>query len=247
MTSFAAPLSARDLQILDTLDQHRRATSGQLVRLHFADGLAAYRDHRARRTMLRLEGWRLVSATKLPIGSSIGGSRGFLYRLSSANEKDVNARQLPHTLALTELYARLVEAGRAGILELNDVIPEPRCHQTIGPVELRPDDIIRIGVGTRYRRCFVELDRDSESGTEIGRKLSAYTTARNLWPKDEVFPHVLFVVQHDLPEREARRAEALTRIIQAHPAGHLFRVCRFDQAITALVGAGPSTAIRRPA
>ena len=244
MTSFAAPLSLRDLQILDTLDQHHGATSGQLVRLHFADGKAAYRDHRARRTMRRLEAWLLVSATELPSGSSVGGGRGFLYQLSGA--KKISPRQLRHTLALTELYVRLIEADRAGILELSDVIPEPRCHQTVGPVELRPDDSVRIGVGARYRRCFIELDCGSESGTEIGRKLSAYTTARNLWAKGEVFPHVVFVVQHDLPQREARRAEALTRIIQAHPAGHLFHVCRFDQAITALVGAGPSTAIRRP-
>jgi predicted transcriptional regulator len=243
MANFALHLPARDLEVLDILARHGQATTGQLTRLLWTDGVADWQGRRARRTLARLANWGLVARTRLPVGGQYGGSRGYLYQPTSAKAKPLS----PHMLALTELYVRLVEADRARVLELSDFSPEPECHRTVSGIELKPDATIRISTQGRYRRCFIELDRGTEWAGEIGRKLSAYTSARNLWPEGEVFPAVFFIVQHDLPGREAKRAEDLTGMIQAHPAGQLFNVCRYDQAITALVGTNPPTAIRRPA
>lgn len=224
-------LSLRDLHILDTITSHGQATSSQLLRLHFADGATTSQGARQRRTMARLAKWGFVSRTRLAIGGPNSGSAGYLYQAATRTPKPIDL----HALAITELRIRLVEAQRLRLIELADFTPEPDSHFRIGSVDVRPDATARIGIAGQYRRCFLELDRDTESAAEIRRKLDAYADARNVWPDNETFPLAVFVVTHPLPHREEKRVMRLGRLIAEHHSSHLFAVCPFDRIVSTLV------------
>lgn len=216
---------------METLEQYGQATASQIQRLHFADGSPASQGVRMRRTMIRLTVRGHVSRlTSRGVGGTGGGSQGYVYQAARARGRNPDV----HTLDISELGVRLHEANRAGVLQLVEAQPEPDCHMDVGGIALEPDLWVRIRVQDRGRRCFVELDRATESAAEISRKLDRYAQAYERWGEG-AFPLVLFVVNHELPARLTQRVQLIQRAVEKHSYGTLFRACALDGAIAALV------------
>ncbi|MGI8491556.1 MAG: replication-relaxation family protein [Acidimicrobiales bacterium] len=250
-----ASLSERDRAVLDTLRQLRLATAVQLERLHYADLTARHR----RRALAQLEADRLITRLPRTIGGVRAGSAGSVFALDLAGQRLTGpsgpARGLRierpwtpglpflgHTLAISELYVRLVVADRAGRLELLGFQAEPaswrRFQTTGGWATLKPDAGARLGAGRYEDHWFIEVDRGTEAPATIERKAGVY---RAYWSSGReqavlgVFPRVLWLVP-DVP-----RAELLTDVLGRGPADswQLHTVASFADAIRRLIaGAG---------
>lgn len=184
------------------------------------------------------------------VGGVRAGSAGFVYRLDVAGQRLVNRESdrrpqrpwnvgtmfLAHTLAVTELYVRLVEADRAGELELVDFATEPRCWRSFSGIGgartvLKPDALISLRLGRFEDRWFVEVDRGTEATTTLARKCERY---RQYWQsgveqvRTGVFPRVLWLVPDE------RRYAALVDVLGRQPAEswQLFAVAREAEAVT---------------
>ncbi len=210
-------LTARDHQVVATIEHFRQVSSHQLERLHFADGSEASRGVRCRRTLIRLIRWQLVKRLERSIGGGPGGSEGYIYIPVGSTMRAPN----PHTLDITELYVRLHEAG--------DVVfePEPYCHQRVGERTLKPDAYVVVD----DKRWHLEVDRGTEWPAQIRAKLNLHLYAWEHWP-DERFPRVLFVVA------QGSYAPARKRLIERQIASlspedqEPFAVCLFDDALS---------------
>jgi len=250
-----AALTERDRAVLGTLRQLRLATALQLERLHYADTTPRHR----RRALSQLEANRLISRLPRTIGGVRAGSAGSIFVLDLAGQRLTGSSGparglrierpwtpglpfLAHTLAITELYVRLVLADRARELELVDFAAEPaawrRFQTTGGWATLKPDAGLSLGAGRFEDHWFIEVDRGTEAPATIERKAGVY---RSYWSSGReqatlgVFPRVLWLV----PDRP--RAEVLTDVLSRGPADsrQLHAVAQFANAIRRLAaGAG---------
>jgi len=250
-----AALTERDRAVLDTLRQLRLATAEQLERLHYADTSPRHR----RRALAALEAGRLISRLPRTIGGVRAGSAGSIFALDLAGQRLTGpsgpARGLrierpwtpglpflAHSLAITELYVRLVLAHRAGELELLAFTTEPgvwRRFQTAGGwTTLKPDAGLSLGADRFEDHWFIEVDRGTEAPATIERKAGVY---RAYWSSGReqavlgVFPRVLWLAP-DQP-----RVELLTDVIDREPAdsAQLHTVATFADALQRLTaGAG---------
>lgn len=253
----AGHLSERDAAVLQSLATLRLATSDHLERLHFREGSPTTQGRRCRKVMARLVEQRLVVRLNRRIGGVRAGSAGFIYRLAPkasqvldlladvqpgrVHRRPEPSRQLSdHTLASTEIYTRLVEAARAGHLELIRYEPEPTCWRTyLGGggqrIVLRPDGLVVTAApdGQTEHWWFLEVDLGTEAPVTIRGKVAAYLTYATTGQEQaahDVFPRVAFLTT------TAHRAAALTRAVHAVPGGdQLCEVGLLDQA-TVLLG-----------
>lgn len=253
-------LSERDLSIVITLARVRMASARQLERLHFDGPNPVTAARRCRRTLERLVSVGLLARLERRIGGERAGSAGFVYALGLAGQRLAGGvgpagrgrvRRvwtpsfpfLAHLLAVTELYVQLVEADRAGRLELLDFATEPHCWRRFTGaggevVTLKPDAIVRTALGRYEDSRFVEVDRGSESPATLARKLDVY---RAYWSSGreqaahDVFPGVLVLVPDD------RRLQVVVDVAARQPAQAwpLFQVARFDQAMEVFAGGQP--------
>jgi protein involved in plasmid replication-relaxation len=238
-------LSPRDWTVLATLARVRLATGKQLERLCYT-GLT---PRRAQQALAALAARRLVARLPRVIGGVRAGSTGHVYTLDVAGRRlalrDLRRAQRPwsigqpflaHSLDITELYTRLVEADRAGTLELRDFVSEPASWRTFaGPggarAVLKPDAYVVVRLGEFEDHWFIEVDRGSESAPTLARKCDTY---RRYWQTGaeqathELFPKVLWLVP------DHKRQDVLVDVFGRQPvaAWELFRVGRFDEAVT---------------
>jgi hypothetical protein len=125
---------------------------------------------------------------------------------------------LDHTLGIAESWARLMEADRAGHVELLEFTREPRCWERYSGLQgerwLKPDARVRFARGGWEFLLALEIDRASEGPSAIRRKLDGYIEHRTLAPATTVHPHplVLFVVpdeaRHDWMMKQLARLPA---------------------------------------
>src|SRR5438445_540887 len=174
LSALQATLSPRDIAILATVRQLRLVTGRQLERLHFTD----VSQRRAAYVLASLVRRRLLVPLPRTVGGVQAGSAGFVYALDVAGLRLATPRPrsraqrpwslgmpfLAHTLAITEVYARLVEAERKGLLQLVSFTTEPTCWRSFsGPggarVVLKPDAYLATRLGRFEDRWFVEVDR----------------------------------------------------------------------------------------
>ena len=230
-------LSPRDRAILDSLDRLRVATTVQLRRLHFADLTTASAARQAPRTLRRLEGLKLVACLERQLGGARAGSAAAIWSLDRAGQRLASAAGpagglrtrrpwtpglpfLAHRLSITECAVSLTEAARAGRCELLDYEAEPLSWRRYaapygGWAQLKPDAFARLAVGDYERGAFVEIDRATEAGSTISRKLAAF---RRYWQAGReqtrrgYFPLVVFSVPN-----EARKA-TLVDLVGRQPA-----------------------------
>lgn len=252
VAALAERLTPTEQAVIETLDRVRLATAPQLERLHFAgEGSPHTVARRTRRTLTRLVRLRILARLNRRIGGVKAGSAGYVYALDVAGQRLASAcgpagglrlRRpwtpggpfIGHALAVTELYVRLREAERAGLLELLAFDAEPQCWRRFvgvggAGVTLKPDGFVRLGVGEYERFYFIEVDRATQSGPTIARKLAVYRRYFQTGREQErfgVFPKVLLLVPSET------RKSALVDVAARQPAASwpLWQIARYDKA-----------------
>lgn len=249
LETLASLLGPRTLAILDTLLKVRLATGCQLERLHFAD----VSRRQATGVLARLVDQRLLVRLPRVIGGERAGSAGFTYGLDVAGRRltepnrpgryrrpwSVGTPFLAHTLAVTEVFVRLVEAERTSALKAIRFDTEPACWRPFaGPggarTVLKPDAFLVATVDGFADRWFLELDRGTESRTTLARKCDLY---RSYWQtgteqhRSQVFPRVLWLVPDEA--RQATLIDVFGR--QPEAAWPLFTVALQDEAVSRIV------------
>lgn len=251
-------LSPRERAVIDTLDRVRLATTAQLQRLHVTDGSRASNMRRTQATLTRLIEVRALARLNRRVGGVRSGSAGFVYALDVAGQRLASvcgpaggrrtrrpwtpgAAFVAHAVAVTELYVQLRESERAGSWELLDFDAEPLCWRTFasiggGRTVLKPDAYFRLAVGHFEDSYFLELDRATQSGPAIARKLRTYQRFHDTGHEQErrgVFPRVLFLVPS-----EARKTALVDLAANQPPESWpLFAVALASVARTYLTGA----------
>lgn len=251
-------LTERDQRILELLAECRLMSGDQLRRIFFGGNGVGHTESAQRRACQRALSYltRIGLTTTLVrrIGGKRGGSAGHIYMLTGAGKKFVLrqrgvsaarartssefAEQFAlHTLACTEVYARLVENTRRGEAELIAYESEPACwRQRVGgfgrPVTLKPDGFARIGIGEIEHHWFIEVDRGTENQTTIARQGKAYLAYHQSGAADRVMPKVMWLTIS--PERADLMRKTLHRLGGA--AEELFEVGELDDAARLLIG-----------
>lgn len=246
-------LTARDLAILDDLEQLRLLTSRSIQQLHFPVGDAAHATivgatRATMRVLKRLLDARLISHLNRRVGGARRGSQGFIWQLTSLGDRIQRARRgekgrrrytepstqfVDHTLAVTALATTLRVLDRERRLELLQLETEPGCWREFtgphGAVQtLKPDLYAVTATGAWEDSWFIEADRDTEHVPVVLAKCRAYARYAATGIEQQatgVFPVVLWVVP------DAARQTQLIRAIRADTTlpGDLFRVITTEQ------------------
>ena len=250
-------LSKRDHDIVATVSMLRLVTSLQLQRLYFVGGAPASNARQARRALQRLVDLHVLTRLERRVGGVRAGSSGHIYRLDLAGHRVMQvtnggrARRgepgLPfvrHTLAIAEVYVRLVEAERSGTIEMIEFVAEPVCWRTFfgtggARMRLKPDAFVRIGSGEFEELWFLEVDCATHGRVALDTKFRSY---RSYWATEReqarwggVFPRVLWLVP------TVPRLRQLLDLAASQPAESwkLFTARLFDDALDVMTG-GPS-------
>jgi hypothetical protein len=229
LTSFSHRTSARDRAVIDTVEQFGMATTSQILRLWFSEpeNSPLSRHQRAGRALKRLHKWKLLKRVGYYRGGPAGGSGEYCYLPISSDRRQEDL----HTLDITELYVRLVEAHRRGELELLDYLPERAGYETHGATEVHPDAKTRIRLPKGTYPWYIEIDRGTkrtgEFSSQLGKKMREYVAAVHQ-RSSAVFPRVLFVAL------DADRAAFIQRVANRQEIPELFIVVTEDKAVETL-------------
>lgn len=258
-------LTDRDVAILRTLRAHRLATTAQLQRWHFsAVGPGGFADRKTalrvcQRVLRRLEMHRLVARLYQRIGGVRRGSDSMVWQLDVRGDRLVSVLDgdkrrryveprkafIAHSIAVTELATRLVEAKTDGKLEALALTGEPgnwkRFIGLHGRMEiLKPDLQAVTAFGDYEDHWLFELDRATEHPTVVVRKAQIYERYANsgAYQADHhVFPAVLWVVPDEARQQALQRALRSAR----HLNVEVHRVITdADFLPTVLAGSDPS-------
>ena len=242
-------LTDHDRTIFRAVSDLRFVSGDQLTRLRFGSDQASARA--ARRALLRLTGLGVLARLPRAVGGVRRGSRGFVYRLGPAGQglavrydwQPARRYQahvpgtlfLRHALQVAELHTLLVEAERAGHIELLSLEAEPACHRPSGGFTLKPDSYVELGAGDFVDSYFIEIDRGTEGSRALDGQLRRYVSHHDNGREQAargVFPKVLWLVP------DAQRAGAIANCVERLPrhSWELFAVAPFADALSALTG-----------
>ncbi|HEY7892788.1 MAG TPA: replication-relaxation family protein [Solirubrobacteraceae bacterium] len=245
-------LSERDMRILQSVAELRFVSGSQLRRMHVSGGTPLGNERVTRRVLQRLVELGVLDRLERRIGGPLaGGSEGYVYLLASGGAHLAYRRQLVararrrktavpgqlfvrHSLAVSELHTRLVEAEREGIFDCLARQPEPACWRRFRDAEgqeltLKPDTFLRVSDGVRERDYMVDVDRGTEGSRTLERRLRIYTQYLQ-WGRgyagDEL-PRVLWLARTD------KRVAVIEDVREYLPrqSRSVFSVAHFDQAI----------------
>lgn len=234
----AERLSDRDLAIIATVNQLRLATASQLERLHFAELSDGSRARNRRRVLSRLADWRVLAPLERRIGGVRAGSSGLVVALDSAgqavlrltaNDSDQAVRRpyvpsfalLRHTLAVSELYVKLVEQCRLEGFKVDEFQTEPECWwpNMLGGW-LKPDAYVGMSTADYSYTWWLEQDMGTEHLPTVRRKLLAYLdfVERGQLGPGSVVPRVL------VSTTTVQRRDVIRLMVQQlpEPASSLF-------------------------
>lgn len=258
LASLGRTLSARDFQILDSLSLHPFLTTGQLVRLHFADHMTEVSGGRVcRRVLMRLAELRVVEHLERRIGGVRAGSASFVWRLgpvghrllslaasgadsARARRKQPSLHHLEHNLAIADAHLRLLEASATHRFDLLRVQTEPRSWRPyVGAagerLVLKPDLYAVTASGDYEDHWFVEVDRGTESLPTLLRKCGLYEAYRRSGAEqrsNDVFPWVLWLMPSAALASKLRAAVDASRTLD-HA---LYRITTFDRLVAVIEG-----------
>jgi hypothetical protein len=249
-------LSARDRDILTSLDRHRFLTTRQLQVLHFHDHVTPDAAARiCRRVLARLHQLEIIEHLQRRVGGVRAGSASYVWRVGTvgdrllrqthgegarARRKEPSARHLDHCLAIADCHLALVTAARAGHLELLKAVTEPDCWRSYlgagGAREvLKPDLYAVTATGEYEDHWFIEVDRATESLPTLVRKCVQYERYRRTGREQAeagVFPLVVWVVPDDTRAAKLRTALQITRGLDKA----VFRVTTAEQLLNLVCG-----------
>jgi hypothetical protein len=219
LLTLAEAMPERERHIVETVGELRLVSGNHVERLFFdGEGTAASRGRSTRRVLAALSDQQVLTRLERRIGGVRAGSAGAVYGLGPVGKrllaywrgeglKRVRAAYEPrslfvrHTLAVAEQYARLVEAARDDRCDLLAFDSEPTCWRTYasgrgGLVTLKPDALVRLGLGDFEQRSFVEVDCGSEGRGALLRKCRyyvAYYQSGREQVETGVFPAVVWI------------------------------------------------------
>lgn len=211
-------LSPTDLAVVETLDRVDVASASQLRRLHWPDPQQA---RTARRRLSQLAELRVISRLDRRVGGVRAGSEGYVYRLDVTGKRVLGLAPgrrphtpgrtfMDHSLWITEVYARTVEASRTDLVELSQFQTEPNCWRSWGSGILKPDAYIVTVTPEFEDHWFLEVDRATESTSTIAQKAAIYERYQRTGIEQArlgLFPRVLWSVPHE--RRKAQLVSAL--------------------------------------
>jgi Replication-relaxation len=255
LLALADAMPLRDRAIVETVARLTLVSGRQLTDLFFGDvPHPGTRTRRAGRVLGRLVEQRVLDRLGRRRGGFGGGSSAWVYALGPAGRRMVaywageglprsrsaqepGAMWTAHTLAVSDLYVRLRQAGR---VELLDFDAEPACwrrYSRLGGAMgvLKPDAFVRLGVGEFEDSFFVEVDLGSEHRGQLTGQHHAYGEYFRSGveqAKTGVFPGVLWIVP------DAQRLTLLADIHRGLPeqTRRLFTVAISEQALGVLCG-----------
>ena len=245
-------LSDRDKQVLHSLQQFRLATTAQLQVFHFADHASDATARRvANRVLTRLFDLGAITKLNRRIGGFRAGSAGQVYTLTPVGHRllgtegrkrfhEPKAHHVHHTLAITDLAARLIERSRTDGLEIESLQTEPSAWRITDQLTLKPDLYLTVADEQTELAWFIEIDLATESSTVLTRKLQVYD---DYWRGGQeqaangIFPKVLWIAP------DQTRAEFIARAIAEAVRRNgiepqLFAVATTNQAIEQLTDFG---------
>jgi hypothetical protein len=259
LVELAGELSQRDRALLEAVAGLRLLSGQQLERLFFTEGENPATNARlARRTLARLVERGCLDRLERRVGGVRAGAAGHVYFATGRAQRLVaywqghglqrpRSRYEPsatfarHTLAIAECYVRLVEAERAGTVELLAFDSEPACWQSYlggGGVRqwVKPDAFVRLGVGEIEARAWLEVDCGTEGRAAVLRKCRSYLSYFYAGIETEVFPKVVWITTTQ------KRAGLLAEVCGSLPAEawKLFAVTTPGRALDVLAGVGVS-------
>ncbi len=264
LVQLADQLSDRDQAIIETLAKLRLLQADQVRRLFFHDiSTKAGSARVCRRSLQRLTECGLLRPLERQVGGRRAGSKGTVFATTAAgrrlvaywaglgdtSDRGMHEPGLPfvkHTLAISDLYVMLVEADRAGTLELLAFDAEPACWRSFttplgGSSILKPDALVRVAVGEYEHASFVEVDLGTEGRGALLRKTDAYIAyfeSGREQARHGLFPRVVWITTTE------SRARVLDTLIASLPAGErrLFATTvTGDDAIWTLTGTIPGS------
>jgi hypothetical protein len=234
LVELAAELSPRERAITTTAQRLRLISGKQLERLFFASGANPASNARlARRTLARLVEHGALGRLERRIGGVRAGAAGAVYFTTARGQRLVaywqgrglvrpgsafepSATFARHVLAISESYTALVEADRAGTVELIDFQGEPACWLSYagagGRQWVKPDALVRLGAGEYETRAWLEVDCGTEGRGALTRKCRAYLTAYRAGVVADVFPKIVWVTTTE------KRVELLGEVCGSLPA-----------------------------
>ena len=256
-------LSERDIAILVDVACNRVLTGAQLDRLHFVTIAPTARNRVRRKVLARLVALDVLVTLERRIGGARAGSKGLVFAPGVAGQRLLpllaaeyaelaatrarrpwtpGERFLKHSLDVSELYARLREQERAGVLKLARWAVESAAVLPDGFGGLiRPDASVLLQAGDVEDSWVIEVDRATESEPTLRRKLLSYVDFANagqLGP-DSVIPRVLVAVNHEKPAVIEKRLATVLNLITdlPEPAEQLIHAARFEQVVPMLINA----------
>ena len=219
----AAQLDDTDQTIMELLSRFKVLSGRQLQRLLYG-GPTDFRSRQGRTTrrrLSRLAEFDVIQMLDRSIGGRHGGSAEAIYCLGLVGQRLADGRARPrryqepgwaflqHTLAIGEVYVRLIEQARTeGDIEVVAFEPEPASWRTFtspagDEVALRPDAYTITATAGRRSHWFIEVDLATEGRTAVRTKMTRYLdylhTGHEQQRLNGVFPRVLW--HADDPER----------------------------------------------
>lgn len=245
----AEGLSERDRAILADVARVRVLTGRQVERLHFAGLEGAHRDRTRRRVLERLSSLEVLTPLERRIGGVRAGSAGLVFALGPAGQRlltlEANAtgervrrpgtptdRFMIHNLAVAELYVRLVEVARAGVMTLAEFRAEPACWWRDSEGEwIKPDGYVVVSSGEIEDSYAIEVDQATESVPTLRRKLMTYVNLAagdEPGPRGTPLPRVLVTVPDE------RRLGVVRELVRSlpEPAEQLISVVTHAEAVS---------------
>ncbi|MGH3772707.1 MAG: replication-relaxation family protein [Pseudonocardiaceae bacterium] len=224
LTQLAAELPAHYTTPLPHLARVRLLTGAHLDQLLTHPDTAHDTTARVRRRiMTRLHTLGLVTTLHRTIGGVRAGSAGHIYTLTPAGHRflaTLTGQPSPprtkrsstpgvlfvaHTLAISDIYVRLIHASHTSHVTVSTFLTEPACWQpTPNGDYLKPDAYLMLSTPTHADCWWLEIDQATESLPRIRAKCRAYLdflTHSGLGPND-VPPRVLYTTP-DTPRTHA--------------------------------------------
>jgi hypothetical protein len=259
----------RERGLLATAERLRLLQSDQVRRLFFADAPTDSAAARAcRRALAHLTKEGLLFPLERRVGGIRAGSSGQVYavtasgrralafwsgdsdRVSDRGVHEPGPLFVAHTLAIAEVYVRLVEADREGSVELIAFDAEPACWRALTTVTgatavLKPDAFVRMGAGEFEQRSFLEVDLATHGRGALVRKMRSYLDyyrSGREQAEHGVFPRVVW------SSPTATRAQRLADLIEklSPESARIQTAVSESETLPALVGEQPTEEAKGP-
>ncbi|MGW6120460.1 replication-relaxation family protein [Nocardia sp. NPDC055165] len=198
-------LLERDVQVARGIACFGAMLTSQIDEIYFYENQSDTPRIRALRRLV--DGGTLVRVPFRYPESTRGGSpmgcyqltrQGWKYFHNRPYSERVGQMNILHTLKAVDVHISMLQATRAGHIDLLHYDVEYDAWMNVAGAELHPDEFVEVGLRAKRQKAsiWLEVDRASEGRKQLIGKIKRYVHARKHaedYPL-EVFPSVLFLV-----------------------------------------------------